>query len=644
MGDARPRFALALGAVALLCLSGAGTAAVLGSPDLDVRFVDGTVRPGETATLEVVVVNSGTVDSGSLANPALADRVTTARGLVVRLGDRAPISVRSDAATVGTLGVGRTEPLPFTATVAEDADPGTVDVPVTLSYEYTSYVSEGDGTQQEESVRTTTRVPLTVAAAPRFEVRNVTTTVGAGERGAVAVTLENVGSAPASDAALTLSSDSGDLAVAESGAATRYVDDWRPDETRTLRFPIAASEGAEPGTIAATLSTRYDDDGVRRNASPLSVPVAVGPRQQFSVVATETDVTVGSRGTYAVTVRNDGPAAVGDAHVALSSPDGAVTVGGGESSSRYVGQWPAGAERTIRFDVAAVDAAAQKYAMSAAVEYEDAAGDARTATGLSAPFRPAAAPAFAVESTGERLRVGAEGTVAGTVANRGQTAARDAVLVVESAPEGVTPAASRVPLGDLGPNESTEFRLPATVASSVRAGTRTASVRVEYDAGGDGERAVSDARTVVVNVTDEPFVRLSSPGAALEPDSDGRVRIAVENVWDRPLRDVEATVAARPPFESASPSAFADALAPDETANLSVQLSVSEDAVPSRQSLPVNVTAETTDGRTLTDRERVAVAVVESDAGPTGGDTAVLAVGAVIVAVALAIGWRWLNQ
>ncbi len=55
-----------------------------GSPDFDATFVENTVTPGEETTLDVVLVNSGTIDSGSSTQGVQNSEVTTARGSMVR--------------------------------------------------------------------------------------------------------------------------------------------------------------------------------------------------------------------------------------------------------------------------------------------------------------------------------------------------------------------------------------------------------------------------------------------------------------------------------------------------------------------------------------------------------------------------------
>ena len=104
---ARTLFALTV--VALLMTAGTATAVVLGSPDIDATLSDNTVSPGEAISLEVVLVNTGDLTSGSNVNPALNDEVTTAQGVVVdvRSGDtqisdiyRVPIQITTEDTAV----------------------------------------------------------------------------------------------------------------------------------------------------------------------------------------------------------------------------------------------------------------------------------------------------------------------------------------------------------------------------------------------------------------------------------------------------------------------------------------------------------------------------------------------------------------
>jgi len=125
-------------------------------------------------------------------------------------------------------------------------------------------------------------------------------------------------------------------------------------------------------------------------------------------------------------------------------------------------------------------------------------------------------------------------------------------------------------------------------------------------------------------------------------DSDNRLTVRIRNVERIPLRNVVARLAVDAPFETESRVAYVDALRPNESATLAFELTVSEDAVPTRSSVRLNVTADRPDGETIVlDTYDVPVVVAE-ETGPT--DAVVLAVGSLVALVLLVGGWLWLRR
>ncbi|MFB6307871.1 MAG: COG1361 S-layer family protein, partial [Haloarculaceae archaeon] len=333
------RTALALVVSALLVVPAVSVAAVTGSPDLSAQFQDRTVVPGEDVTLDLIIVNQGTVDSGSNSNTALNSRVTTARGLTVKLnnGD-APVTVRSNKQAVGNLGEGTSSPISFDIAVADDAETGSYNMKVRVDYVYTSYISESDGSRQEETVSKTLTVPLKVEDTAQFDVTDVDSSARVDSTGTVALTVENTGSETANSTSLTLESTNSDLTFGSKSSATRHVGRWEPGETRTVRYRVTTDADAVSDTYPFELSADFEGKGgVEKSSRTISLGIPTAPEQNFTVVETDSDVAVGDSGAYTVTLRNDGPVDVRDATVKLSSSNGDITFGSGSSTTQYVG-------------------------------------------------------------------------------------------------------------------------------------------------------------------------------------------------------------------------------------------------------------------------------------------------------------------
>ncbi|MFC6974839.1 COG1361 S-layer family protein [Halomicroarcula sp. GCM10025709] len=368
------RLTTVLVAAVLLTASGTSLAAVTGSPDITASLSDSTVVPGEEATFDVVLTNTGSLDTASSRNPGFNSEVTTARGLRVDIKDGdGPFTITTDEQVYGSFPQGTTEPLSFAVVVDENAEPGTYRLPVVLEYKYTEFISETSGDRDEATETTREMVTVTVADRPTFAITDVDSNVRVDSTGTVEVTVENTGSETAYDAAIGFESSSPDLSVGGQQASSRYVSAWGPGETRTFQYRIGSAPNANADTYEFGVTVDFEDtDGVRRQSVEQSVGVPVAPAQSFSVVDTENDVTIGDDGSYDITLRNEGPVAVTDATVQISSQSSDISFGDATSTTQYVGSWQPGETRTVSVRATAdSNSDRQSYALSAQVRYED---------------------------------------------------------------------------------------------------------------------------------------------------------------------------------------------------------------------------------------------------------------------------------
>jgi hypothetical protein len=165
-------------------------------------------------------------------------------------------------------------------------------------------------------------------------------------------------------------------------SAESSVDTLEPGDSQPVRFRLAVSEDAEPGSQTLNFVVEYEnsDGDLRRSASPIRESVDVGPeRDQFTVVDVETGVTAGGSDTLTVTLENTGDETVSDANAKLfvndplSAPD----------NSAFLGTVEPGETTTATFSVeAASEAQVKAYAGSVEVRYEDESGDTRLADGI----------------------------------------------------------------------------------------------------------------------------------------------------------------------------------------------------------------------------------------------------------------------
>lgn len=637
------RLLLGLLVTALLVVPGTSFAAVRGSPDLDAYVVDKHVVAGEETTLDLVIVNAGTVESGS-TTPSRNAEVTTARGLTVSVeDDGVPLSVSTGRQVVGSLPEGATDPIEFEVAV-DDAEPGTYEVPVNVRYEYTDYISEADGTRTETDVTRTIEVPIVIQETASFDVVAVDSDARVGSTDMVAVTVENVGKATANDTRVTLAATNADTTFGgDASSVTRYAGSWETGERKTIRVPVTTAQHAVPGGYVFDMTVDSEaPDGTSQQSRTIGVEVRVRPEQTFAVADTESTVSVGESGTYTVTLVNTGPIAVRDATVRLTSQTGVVRFGNASSATHFVGTWGPGENRTVTYEVTTADRAeTRRYALSATVAYLDGEGDRGTDRAGSLGVRPAPESTFAYRNLSVALR-GSSARVTGRVVNTGDRPVDSALVTAESASSKVGVVDGTHPVGTLAPGESVPFTLGLRVAPNAYPGPRELRLAVQYDR--DADRTyTSDATAVRVPIrTDRDYLAVEPLATTLGIDETNAVRVRLENVGDTRLTDVHAHLAVREPYESDGPTAYAASLAPGANATLTFEVTTPEDGVPMSDAIALNVTAETpADRRVRFGPHLVPVTITASD-GPMQGVPALSIVGLVVVLL-VAAGWWWFN-
>ena len=423
-------------------------------------------------------------------------------------------------------------------------------------------------------------------------------------------------------------------------------------------FPVSITvpEDAPPGTYRLPVRVRYVHtlmvdysttppdfvDSTRDRRLYLTVVVRDVPR--FEVVKTASTVGVGGRGNVSITVENVGTDPARDATFQVDSPSDEVFLGTQSSSSRaFTGTWNPGERRTFEFAArTTADAVIREYPLVSQVTYHDRDGIQRASHALTTGFTPLPEQTFAVSNLSTSLYVGEPGTIRGTVVNAGPRPVGDAVLVYTSSTPNVQPADREVALGRLAPGERRDFAYEVTVSERASSTTQPVNLSVRYR-DGDGNRHLSDPLEPSVTVAPErTWLAVTPESNAFTVDSDNRLTVRVRNVERVPLRNVVAHLAVDATFETESRVAYVAELRPNESATLAFGLTVSEDAVPTRSSVRLNVTADRPDGETIRPDTADVPVVVADETGPT--DPVLLAAGSLVALALLVAGWLWLRR
>lgn len=494
----------ALAALLLVLTLCTGVAvAISGQPVLSATLQSEPVSPGEETTLEVTLLNNGSVDVGSLDNPTLTDRVTTARGLKVEVDpdDDAPITVHAGTYAVGALPEGGEAPLSVPVTIDEDAEPGEHRVPINVTYRYTEDI-DGSGEEDTETVRRDLNVTLQVDPGPRFRLRSISTPLRVGSSDTVSVTIENIGAETARDARVRLSSSNADLTFGGSAEATRFVGDWGGGVNRTVAVRATASDSASPQNYSVDLSTTYEDEyGRTQQSEGHTLAVRPGPEQHFVVEAVASDLAVDDDGDVNGTIRNTGSEPATNAVVVFADDGGTVTT---RQTEYPVGTLAPGEAADFSFPVevgAEAEPGPRQFSVYTRYRTEDDTVVESPTIDLSAAVGEEI-PAFELAAMDATVVPGGSRRVNLSVTNRGSGTYTDisAKLFAESP---LAASDDEAYVRELAPGESAELTFSIAASASALQKDYPISLDFRYD-DADGDTLTSDTYRRAITVVAPP--------------------------------------------------------------------------------------------------------------------------------------------
>jgi len=419
---------------------------------------------------------------------------------------------------------------------------------------------------------------------------------------------------------------------------------------------ITVSENATPGTYRIPVEVSYTytrlvdydpsgaeyTDNTRTRTHYVTVRVRDQPR--FEVVETETTAQVGDTGDLSVTIENTGTRAATDASVTATSRSDELVFGtASESSTAQVGRWAVGERRTVNYTVSlAEDATVRGYTVNLDVDYTDTDGIARTSRTLNIGVTPVEEQSFSLENVTTNLRVGADGTVSGTVVNDGPKRVDDPVLRFSSSNPNINVESSEYALPDLEPGDSADFSYEVGVSDAANANVQQLNLSVAYR-NNRGNTRVSDSLTTNAEIAPhrDRFV-VEVVNNTIEAGSERALRVRVTNNGDEPLTNIEAKAFVSDPLSSGNDEGIISELPPGESEEFTIALSAGANALPKRYPVSFDFQYEMPDGDTeVSQTYTTPIEVIESEGGglPVG-----LIVGAVIVIGVLGVfGWRRFN-
>ncbi|WP_254279840.1 COG1361 S-layer family protein [Haloarcula marina] len=497
-----------------------------GTPGFELEDVDTDLQVGEDGTLSLDIEN---YDLGNLTDATVVLRSTN---------PEISVGTRNGSRFVGDWENNDTETVEFAVSASEAAREQ--EYPLTAVVRYTD--PNGNATQS---------APITFGIEPdrrqRFKLTDVDGSLRAGADGEIDVTVKNKGPRDVEDAVLLVRETADGVTPLKSEVALGEFEDG---EKETVELPFRVDRSVPASKRQFEFAVGYTtEDGVRREGGPLFGKVKIRDREDIvSVEDVDVDARIGERGTVRVTLENEGDDDLRDARVTFSSLDSAVRFGEARNTSRFVDEWEGGDEETFELPTRfSADASTDEYPIAVRVRYLDEDGNPQVADDVQFGVEPDDAQEFDLDDVEGDLRVGADGTVEGTVTNDGPDDVSDAVLVVQSTPEGVTALQQRIPLREFDDGEDEDFSLPVRVADDAEPTERQFEFAVQYT-NDDGERLTSDPLFATVEIREEAEVFVVEDVTTDSQVGDrGTVTVTLRNDGDEDLTDAGVSFSSRDP-------------------------------------------------------------------------------------------------
>ncbi|SHG84703.1 COG1361 S-layer family protein [Halobaculum gomorrense] len=264
------------------------------------------------------------------------------------------------------------------------------------------------------------------------------------------------------------------------------------------------------------------------------------------------------------------------------------------SSTRELGRMGNDETRTVtvRVDVPA-DIAGGTHRIPITVEYRDEDNDDEVlTTTVYATVRVQERARFAVESVESAAPVGGSGTVAVTVRNVGEEAARNAVLAFRSGNSDLTfggSATARRFVGSLAPNETRTVEVDATLAESAETREYAVDATVEYDAVGGASTTSRPLSFGVLPLPEQTF-GVENLASTLRVGEEGQVTGTVINTGEQTVTNaVVLFETTNPNVSPLEPEVAVGTLEPGESAEFSFDIEVSDAAEAGRRQFTLRV-------------------------------------------------------
>ena len=353
----------------------AGTKYMAGSPQLS-AYISGTneFSPGKEVQLTVVIENTG-LNEFKFIQSGIVDRddlPNTAKFLTVRLQPgAAPLIIKSDPQMIGDLKGATSANAIFTTKINADAQSGTYELPLVLSYTYL-YTADQYGVDTIEysykTINESTTIPIKIKPDISIDVLSATPEhLNVGTEGYVDMRIKNTGSDNGVKSIVRLIRNGNSPIIPTDSSV--YIGDFPSGSVVDCRYKLSVSSDAQKQTYPVDVVIVYQNnegDFVTSRSDTVGVPV--GGKTDFSIVSPPASMNSGNKKVITVEYKNIGDTTVSSAQARISAVDPFTS----NDDIAYIGDLKPGESRTVSF-VMSVDRAAtiKEYGLDSEIRYRD---------------------------------------------------------------------------------------------------------------------------------------------------------------------------------------------------------------------------------------------------------------------------------
>ncbi len=372
MDKERPlRLGLIIG-IGMLLLGATGVAyaqvSVQGEPNINLYVPENEFTPGSADELTIQIDNNGELRRGAESNRQL---VTTARSVTVEVDDdTAPISVKTEKQSLGSVDENELRQASFGIDIPENTEAGTYEIDVNIAYDYTERAVESSGviTSNQNSRSLTETIKIEVSDDARFRVDNVNSTLRVGEEGEITGELTNVGGEDVTNSQIAFDPESPNIFPLETDVV---VGDIAAGDSTTFSIPVEAGSEARAVDKQFDLPVTYrDSNGIRAEDPDPDFIATIGEkRNEFLIEPVDRTIQAGTSQQLDVEVTNNRDERVTDVEAKLFADDPLDS----SDDEAYIESLNAGESTTVSFELNAESGATVKtYPVEMDFRYDDA--------------------------------------------------------------------------------------------------------------------------------------------------------------------------------------------------------------------------------------------------------------------------------